>query len=206
MKTPYQKKIIPHQKNQNAKQALIFRFIDDAMKICKKRSESFTGVELFCSDGFYANYAAKKNRTVRLRGIDLSEGYLRHARMASALLDVADRVTFEHCDVMDLEGEYDFAICVGGLYHLSDPFELLYRLRGKIRTALVIQTVFSLANTDYDYFETPAPGRERGCRFSYGYLLRMVASAGWKVKNQHDNELKGNPRLEDRGSAYLLCV
>ena len=194
----------PYRQNQMAKQDIIFSLIDDAIEICKEKSESFTGVELFCADGFYANYTAKKHNA-RISGIDLSPGYLKRAREITETLGNEKIVTFFHCDVMDLQSEYDFAICAGGLYHLSDPILLLADLREKIKTALVIQTVVSMANTEPDYFETPAPGRKRGCRFSYKYLLGMVKSAGWEVKREHSNQLDGNSRLEDLGSAYLLC-
>ncbi len=195
----------PYEKNQLVKQDILFSFIDQAIEICQEKSDSVTGVELFCADGFYANYAAKKHRSVYLQGIDLSRGYLKHAKTISKLLDISDRVNFSHCDVMDLRTDYDFAICAGGLYHLSEPLTLLALLREYIKT-LVIQTVVSMANTGPDYFETPAPGRKRGCRFSYHYLLRMVSVAGWEIQRQHENELEGNSRLEDRGSAYLLCT
>jgi 2-polyprenyl-3-methyl-5-hydroxy-6-metoxy-1,4-benzoquinol methylase len=56
--------------------------------------------------------------------------------------------------VFDSQGPYDFGICAGGLYHISNPKELLMDLRQKVKKALVIQTVYSLANEDEDYFET----------------------------------------------------
>jgi hypothetical protein len=34
----------------------------------------------------------------------------------------------------------------------------------------------------------------------------MVEAAGWSVVESLTNELTGNTRPEDRGSAYLLCV
>lgn len=89
---------------------------------------------------------------------------------------------------------------------MSNPHDLLKLLTEKIRTAIVIQTVFSLANTSSDYFETPAPDWTWGCRFSYSYLLQMVKDSGWKIVDASANELEGNNQMKDRGSAYLLCV
>jgi hypothetical protein len=34
----------------------------------------------------------------------------------------------------------------------------------------------------------------------------MVTHAGWVIVEKSENELTGNDRPEDRGSAYLLCV
>lgn len=194
----------PYRLNQLAKQDIIFKLIDGAILLCGK-TKPITGVELFCADGFYSNYAAKKHRT-RIRGIDLSEGYLKMAREVTKTLGNEERVTFTHCNVMDLRIDYDFGICAGGLYHISEPLTLLALLREYIRTALVIQTVVSLEHTEKDYFEEPAPGRVYGCRFSYDYLVKMVEACGWEIIEKHSNELGGNTWLKDRGSAYLLCV
>ena len=95
---------------------------------------------------------------------------------------------------------------IGGLYHISSPASLLQNLRSRVTGPLVIQTVYSLAKTAPDYFETPAPGWTWGCRFSHQRLLDMVRQAGWKILEESTNELKGNQRPEDRGSAYLLTM
>lgn len=193
----------PYRLNQLAKQDLIFKLIDGAILLCDK-TKPITGVELFCADGFYSNYVAKKHRT-KIRGIDLSAGHLKRAREITKKLGNEGAVGFTHCDVMDLDEEYDFGICAGGLYHLADPKSLLTLLREKIKKALVIQTVVSLENTEEDYFETPAPRRLHGCRFSSRYLVKMVEACGWEIIEEHSNELEGNVQIHDRGSAYLLC-
>jgi hypothetical protein len=124
----------------------------------------------------------------------------------TALLGHEGRAEFRRENVFDVAGVYDFAICAGGLYHVSDPDALVRKLTTNARAAMVVQTVYSLAETSADYFETPAPGQTWGCRFSYGYLLAMLAEAGWTVLEATTNELGGNARPQDRGSAYALCV
>ncbi|MDB9822444.1 class I SAM-dependent methyltransferase [Deltaproteobacteria bacterium] len=193
------------QSNQKCKQGPIFRLIDRALSICRNESASINGVEMFCADGFYSNYAVGKGAT-EMYGVDLDRNNLTKAGIITRVLSHKDKIRYEQCDVFKLSGEYDFGICAGGLYHISNPQDLLKMLTTKIRTALVIQTVYSLANTSEDYFETPAPGWTWGCRFSYNYLLQMVREAGWKIIDDSANELLGNSRLEDRGSAYLLCI
>ena len=191
--------------NQLCKQGALFRLIDEAVKLCRERGCSARGVELFCADGFYANYAVKCGAE-RVHGIDLDEREIAKARLITKLLGNSDRVTFEVCDVSNLSGRYDFGVCAGGLYHISDPEALLRDLAVKVDGPLVVQTVVSLANSSPEYFEAPAPGWTWGCRFSYEYLLKMVEDGGWRVVQASTSELKGNDRPEDRGSAYLLCI
>jgi predicted RNA methylase len=188
--------------NQRCKQEHLFKFISDAIRLCKKKAE---GIDLFCADGFYSNYAIQGGAD-RMYGVDLDKDELDHARLITRLLGNAEKIVFEQRDVHDLQGSYDFGICAGGLYHLSDPEVLLRKLTTQIQMALVIQTVYSLARSERDYFETPAPGWSWGCRFSLSYMSDMIARAGWSVIQFATNELAGNERPEDRGSAYLLCV
>jgi 2-polyprenyl-3-methyl-5-hydroxy-6-metoxy-1,4-benzoquinol methylase len=148
-----------------------------------------------------------------MTGVDLGDEqtagnpmHLRQARAMTTLLGHTGRADFRAEDVFDVSGTYDFAVCAGGLYHVTDPAALLRRLRDMVRSALVVQTVYSLARTEPDYFETPAPGQTWGCRFSYQRLLAMLAETGWDVVDSTANELGGNPRPEDRGSAYALCT
>jgi len=131
---------------------------------------------------------------------------LEHARLITRLLGNGEKIAFEQRVVHDLQGSCDFGICAGGLYHLSDPEVLLRKLTTQIHVSLVIQTVYSLARCERDYFETPAPGWSWGCRFGLSYLFDMIARAGWSGIEFATNELAGNERLEDRGSVYLLCV
>jgi len=205
LRTP-QKKPGRYGLNQEAKQGPLFELIARVISLClEKQGTSVKGVELFCADGFYANYAIRCGAE-EMYGIDINDRQLAKARLITKLLGNSKKITFDHCDVFKLSGVYDFGICAGGLYHLSDPSGLLKSLTTKIGTALVIQTVYSLANTSEHYFETPAPGRTWGCRFSYKYLLQMINDSGWIILDASTNQLKGNSRLEDRGSAYFLCV
>jgi hypothetical protein len=195
--------------NQHAKQAILFDYIDKAINRCGPEPR---GLELFCADGFYSHYALQHGAR-HMTGVDLGDTqsagdpiHLRQATAMTALLRHEGRADFRQEDVFTVSGQYDFAICAGGLYHVSDPHALVRKLRTNARTALVVQTVYSLAETSADYFETPAPGQTWGCRFSYGHLLTMLADAGWDVVESTTNELGGNARPQDRGSAYALCV
>ncbi len=191
--------------NQRCKQQNIFTFIDQAVSICQKQVKEVCGIELFCANGYYSNYAVKKE-AIKMYGIDNDYFYIAKARLITKILGNSDKIKFDCRDVFEFTETYDFCICAGGLYHISNPQELLRLLAARVRYALVIQTVYSLANESKNYFESPAPGWTWGCRFSYRYFIKMVNDAGWSIISEAVNQLEGNKRLEDRGSVYLLCV
>lgn len=191
--------------NQVSKQPILFPMIEKALQLCRQAKNNLRGLELFCADGFFGIYAAQQGAQ-SVRGVDLNGMELARARLASKILGQDGRTRFEREDVHQLQGEYDFCICAGGLYHLSDPVQLVRSLTQRIHGPLVIQTVVSHAHTEPDYFVTPCPNHNAGSRFSYHWLLRMVKQAGWVIVEATQNELKGNRRARDRGSAYLLCV
>jgi len=191
--------------NQQAKQAPLFKLIDRALDLCRAQHTTIKGVELFCADGFYSNYAVSQG-AAEMYGVDTDSDNLSKACVISKALGHASQVRFDKCDVFKCKGVFAFGICAGGLYHIARPQDLLTQLARQVTTALVIQTVYSVTMTDAQYFEAPAPGWTWGCRFSYAYLLHMVQEAGWNVIEASVNELGGNTRVEDRGSAYLLCT
>ena len=190
--------------NQAAKQEPLFRLTEEAIRLARRAGADPSVLELFCADGFYAIHAAQHGAT-HAHGVDADATEIDKARLAAKLLGVAN-VTFDVDDVHTFGGRAAIGICAGGLYHVSDPAALLRRLRDQIDHVLVVQTVFHVGRTDPDYFEAPAPGLTWGCRFSYDRLLAMVEGSGWQIVSAERNELTGNDRPEDRGSAYLLCV
>lgn len=202
--TPQRGGIYPE--NQESKQAELFRMIDAALELAGGQGVERSVLECFCADGFYGIYAARQGAS-GVVGVDLDEREVGRARLMARLLDVHRRTEFRVQDVFDVAEPASITICAGGLYHLEDPARLLRRLRELTTSALVVQTVFHLGRRDdADYFETPAPGWTWGCRFSVPYLHDMIERAGWAISAHEENELIGNHRPEDRGSAYLLCV
>lgn len=200
--TPQRGGIFPP--NQAAKQKPIFRLLDDALGRAATRSGDVSALELFCADGFYGLRAALGGAS-RVVGVDTDPQEVAKARLAARLLGVTG-AEFRVADVFATPDRASVAICAGGLYHLAEPARLLDQLRGQVSDALVVQTVYHLGRPQPDYFESPAPGWAHGCRFSYEYLLGMVERCGWRVEHAERNELLGNDRPADRGSAYLLCT
>ena len=202
LRTPQRGGIFPG--NQAAKSPVIRRLIDEALARCRDAGKATGFLELFCADGYYGVYAAR-NGAGWVKGADLDAREVAKANLVARLLGVTD-AEFAVADVFEWGERAPAALCAGGLYHLSDPERLLRQLRDQVDVALVVQTVYHQGIDDPDYFEAPAPGWHWGCRFSYRYLLSMAERAGWRVVRDERNELEGNDRVEDRGSAYLLCV
>ena len=161
-------------------------------------------VELFCTDGYYSNYALQRGAS-ELYGLNIDERYIKQARLVTKVLGYSDKIKFSFGDVFTITQPYDFCIRAEGLYHISNPDDLMRLLKSRVRHVLVIQTVYFLTQTCDDYFETPAPGWRWGFRFSYPYLLEIVKTTGWRIFETSINQLDGNTRLEDRGSAFLFA-
>lgn len=115
-------------------------------------------------------------------------------------------VRFEQRDVntIDQHDAYDIVANIGGLYHVSNPIEILRKSYGLARRYLIVQTVVSVANNDGDYFVSPAPGWQHGSRYSPQSFVNMVQAQGYHILDAQFNHLEGNTRVEDRGSVYML--
>ncbi len=193
--------------NQRCKMPILAAYIQWAIAKCRTTLDtpvSFT--ELFCADGFYAMLARHLGAD-RCFGIDSDkDGFFTRAREIAARLEL-DGVRFVTADVRAMHRfeRTDIVANLGGLYHVEDPAEVL-RLSSRLaRRYLIVQSVVSLARTEDDYFETPAPGWTWGSRFSAGWLDRRIEELGGTVVDRHAHELAGNDRPEDRGSvAYLV--
>ena len=191
--------------NQQAKAPILRAYIQYAIaKSRRTASDRVTFLELFCADGYYT-MAARLFGADQATGVDNDrDGHLRLAPAIAARLGL-DRVVFEQRDVHSLRDEtYTVVANLGGLYHVSDPLDVLQASWKAAQRYLIVQSVVSLADRSADYFEAPAPGWTWGCRFSEAWLRRAVADLGGRLVDTHFNELEGNDRPDDRGSAYLL--
>lgn len=192
-------------KNQRCKQKPLFHLIDRALTELKLVTDSVSVLELFSSDAFYGQYALRRGAN-SLHAIDRSKFEIERATLMASLLGTAEQCSLTVGDVFAVSDTFTLCICAGGLYHLENPESLLRKLREHVSGVLIVQTVFSLAETDPEYFETPAPLWTWGCRFSLEYLYTMARRAGWKIKYRLSNQLEGNDRAASKGSAYLFLV
>jgi hypothetical protein len=192
--------------NQRAKAPIIGAYIQWAIaKSRKKICDDVSFVELFCADGYYAMLARHFGATSAV-GLDNDrDGYFIKSMLIAERLKLSG-IRFVKEDVNDMNciGQFDIVSNLGGLYHVTNPVEILQKSYRLAKKYLIIQTVVSMANEDPDYFESPAPGWTWGARFNRVSFNRLVSNLGYDVIDSHFNELEGNDRLEDRGSLYYL--
>jgi hypothetical protein len=195
-----------YDKNQRAKEAILGGYILQAL--AKSRTSVDLPVsfaELFCADGFFVMLARHFGASECV-GIDNNrEGHLSKAPQIAERLGLSN-CSFRLADVNQPEGlgSYDIVANVGGLYHVTNPEEVLDKSYAMAKKFLIVQTVVSTANNKRSYFETPAPGWNWGSRYSAASFHRMISRKGWNILDAHFNELEGNNRPEDRGSVYYL--
>lgn len=192
--------------NQASKEPILIAYIQHAIAKCRvSRNTPVSFAELFCADGYYAMVARHLGATDAL-GIDNDrDGHFDTAQRIATFLGI-DRIEFLKMDVNDIGSlsPVDIVANVGGLYHVPNPEEILRKSYAMARRFLVVQNVVSMATDDENYFASPAPGWDWGNRFSRASFDALIRATGWTVVDRHFNELEGNDRPEDRGSAYYL--
>jgi hypothetical protein len=192
--------------NQACKEPILLAYIQWAIAKCRTTiATPVSFAELFCADGYYAMMARHLGATASM-GIDNDrDKHLGTAATVAAALGVGD-VKFVNMDVnaIDTLEPVDIVANVGGLYHVANPLEILRKSYAMARRFLIVQNVVSLGSTAADYYTSPAPGWTWGNRFSRESFDAAMRQTGWDIVDHHFNELEGNDRPEDRGSAYYL--
>ena len=77
---------------------------------------------------------------------------LDQGRLAANLLAHDKKITFIKDDVFNLKGDFDFCLCLGGLYHVDNPEKLIEIISIHVKKVLIIQTIVSLENEDEGYY------------------------------------------------------
>jgi len=192
--------------NQCCKEPIIMAYIQYSIAKSKKYfKDEVSFAELFCADGYYAMVARHLGASISL-GIDNNrDGYFEKAKAISQMLRLTN-VNFIEMDVNQIDQleKVEIVANIGGLYHVTNPREVLAKSHRMANKFLIVQSVVSMANYSPEYFETPAPGWTWGNRFNRNSFDNMIKSLGFNVIDKHFNELEGNDRLEDRGSVYYL--
>ncbi|HEX8926825.1 MAG TPA: TIGR04290 family methyltransferase [Terriglobales bacterium] len=103
--------------------------------------EGASVLDIGCNGGFYS-LQMKLRGAGRVLGIDVDERYLAQARFAAKTLGL--QIDFERCsvyDVAEIEGQFDFVIFMGVLYHLRYPLYALDNVVKKVGGTLLFQTM-----------------------------------------------------------------
>lgn len=100
-----------------------------------------TVLDIGCNGGFYS-LQMKRRGASRVLGIDIDERYLNQARFAARMLQLD--IEFQLGSVYDvdkIEGQFDFVIFMGVLYHLRYPLYALDKVVKKVGGKLLFQTM-----------------------------------------------------------------
>jgi len=204
----FKNKVLPgiYELNQKSKEPIINAYIQFAIAKTKEKVESEVSfVELFAADCYYTMLAYHFG-AAKVIGIDnnVSEHSVYTKQIAKKLNIENFEFILSDVNNIDTFDKVDIVANLGGLYHVSNPKEIIEKSYHMAKKFLIIQTVVSMANDEEDYFEAPAPGWDWGCRFNKLSFDKLMKNLGYDIVDQHFNELEGNERLEDRGSVYYL--
>lgn len=192
--------------NQKSKEPIIRAYIQYAIAKNKLNvSTPVTFAELFCADGYYAMLARHLGATYSM-GIDNDkDGHFQRAEQIARRLELTNTEFFlQDINQIFWTDKFDIVANIGGLYHVSNPKEVLIKSYNMAKKFLIVQSAVSLANQDEDYLEIPAPGWTWGNRMNPISFHKMMLSLNYNIIDFHFNELEGNGRIEDRGSVYYL--
>jgi hypothetical protein len=192
--------------NQKVRDVQILPALDRAFALHLENHGPVTSfLDTFSNDGFYAFWVAERHQTPRITCVELNIDDVRKGRLMASVLKKPE-VEFICQDVHDMDATpVDIALCMGGLYHVTDPDAVVTKLRAKAKY-LVAHSVTSTLSNDPAYFVSPAPYLVHGCRFSHEYFLSMLARAGWKIL-QSGHAVYPNPTNEhSAGSSWALCA
>jgi tRNA (mo5U34)-methyltransferase len=98
-------------------------------------------LDVGCNGGFYS-IQMKRRGAERVLGIDVDDRYLRQARFAAEILNLA--IEFQKVSVYEMDslaGQFDYVFFMGVLYHLRYPLFALDKVVKKVRGKLVFQTM-----------------------------------------------------------------
>jgi tRNA (mo5U34)-methyltransferase len=110
-------------------------------KVIPRDLTGATVLDIGCNGGFYS-IQMKRRGAERVLGIDVDERYLKQGRYAARTLGLD--IEFQRCSVYEIdkiEGQFDWVIFMGVLYHLRYPLYALDKVVKKVRGKLLFQTM-----------------------------------------------------------------
>jgi hypothetical protein len=191
---------------QKIRDKQVLPLLDKALAIHANRFGKVTSfLDTFANDGFYAFWVTKRYDVPDIICVELNSEDVRRGLAMSEVLNER-RVRFVQQDVHDIDDSpVDVALCIGGLYHITDPQAFVTKLFNKANI-LVVHSVTTALSHDPAHIVAPAPGWHHGCRFSHEYFLAMLERPGWQVV---ESGFDIAPRADDEhstGLSYALCL
>lgn len=112
------------------------------LALCGGDLKGLRVLDLACNAGWWS-LAAVRAGAAFVYGVDGRAMHIEQANIVFSEFDVdPQRYRFEERNVFDLDdiGEFDIVLCLGLLYHVAKPFELLERISGWNCDLLVVDT------------------------------------------------------------------
>jgi hypothetical protein len=189
-------------------QGIVFRHIRDAMQA---GAATTRGIVPTCGDGYYGIYALKHGAgrmhfvSVRHDRPHAKFWHFRQTQLASKLLGVKDRCTFDTAEIADLKGTFGFGILTDVLVHCPDPGEVLQKMRSIVQGPLVVFTTTVRRGLTQFILEVGPPHRPHGACFSHDAVITMAVEAGWTVVNEQ-RKIMPEDWPGERQMSSFLCV
>lgn len=117
-------------------------FLHPLLALCGGDLKGRRVLDLACNAGWWS-LAAIRAGAAYVHGVDGRAMHIEQANTVFSEFDVdPQRYRFEQRNVFDLDdvGEFDVVLCLGLLYHVAKPFELLERVSGWNSDLLVVDT------------------------------------------------------------------
>jgi 2-polyprenyl-3-methyl-5-hydroxy-6-metoxy-1,4-benzoquinol methylase len=194
-------------------------FFDPLVRLCGGSLRGRSVLDLGCNAGFWS-LAAVEHGCDRVCGID---GRAMHVEQAELVFEVKrvppSRYRFVRGDVLDFDlsslGSFDVVLCLGLLYHVNQPVQLLTRAAGVNSDILLIDTtihpteevVFALRHDEPD-----DPRNALASSFvlfpSPSAVIAIVRSLGYHglvLKPDFDDYVASRDFLEGRRRAFLCA-
>ncbi|MEA2552905.1 MAG: hypothetical protein QOJ65_1081 [Fimbriimonadaceae bacterium] len=197
----------PMRIEQIEKQGPIFTRIRDAVRRSKPDPR---GIMPTCDDGFFALYALAVGAS-HVDVVDVGSHipghepwHLDQTRIAAKVGGKESGCTFRGAALLDLQGSYDFGICLNVLENVRDPQAALAHLRAIIDGPIVIHSATAYPN-ERGVFESPSEFRPWGSRFSHDTLIDFAVESGWTVINEGAKKMPED-WPGDRNLSFLHCV
>jgi tRNA (mo5U34)-methyltransferase len=197
-------------------------------KVIPKDLAGATVLDIGCNGGFYS-IQMKRRGADRVLGIDVDERYLNQGRYAAKTLGLD--IEFQRCSVYEIakiEGQFDWVIFMGVLYHLRYPLYALDHVVKKVGGKLLFQTMLRGSDEtrrweenyhfwNKEIFESPEFPRMHFIERSYANdytnwwipnragAEAMLRSSGLEILAHPESETWiCEPREVRRGGQYIL--
>ncbi len=195
------------KKVQEMEQDTIFKLINLAVTTAKKQGDSdLCGIELFCSDGFYSNYACQ-NGIKKMVGFDID--FNSHKQCLQQAAEMAELLNsnfeLQKKPAEELNTNFDIGLCLDSLTSVNSPKKVLTHLRKYIKSALLIKVPVEASDIAPSK-STLKRQKDNAVWFNLNGLKKILADSGWEIITEESHDIFYDLRYSHCQSCYILCI